>query len=151
MRTAFLLPLLLAATLVQAQDAPTPTPKPSPGEDSALSRSKALDLAGAFANDGYKVRDGFWSGTLEKGKPQFLEVNLFAGNEYWFSAAAAGAARKITVSVFDTNGQPIDSETYEDGPSAAAGLIPETSGPRILRVLLTEGEKADFTLVYSYK
>ncbi len=148
--------LFIAGTVSAFADpTPTATASPTPAVPSAdevpLARSRALELAGAFANEGYKIRDGFWSGTLEKDKPVFLEVNLFAGNEYWFSAAATGPARKISVALFDEKGKPLEGETYEDGPSAAAGFVPSTSGPRIVRVLMTEGEKADFCLVYSYK
>ena len=114
-------------------------------------RSRALELAGAFSNDGYKIRDGYWPGELEPNRPQFLEVNLFAGNEYWFSAAVNPPGRKIAVSIFDEKGKPVDFQTYEDGGSAAAGLIPEISGRYFVKVSLLEGEKSKFCLLYSYK
>ncbi|MDX2079687.1 MAG: hypothetical protein SFU53_02795 [Terrimicrobiaceae bacterium] len=147
--------LFLVAGLVPVFAEPSPTPSPSPAtptaDETPLARSRALELAGAFANEGYKIRDGFWSGSIEKDKPVFIQINVFAGNEYWFCAAATGAARKLSVSVFDENGKPVEGEIYEDGASAAAGLVPESSGPRIVRVLLTEGEKSEFCLVYAYK
>ncbi len=68
-----------------AQEGPSPTP--TAPETDVSARSKALELAGAFSNDGYKIRDGYWPGEIEPNRPQFLEVNLFSGNEYWFSAA----------------------------------------------------------------
>jgi hypothetical protein len=142
--------LTLACLLpARAQNAPE-TPAEAPAE-SPLARSLALELAGAFANDGFKLRDGFWSGTLDTSKPLFLQVNLFAGNQYWFSAAAAKPARKIAVSIFDAKGHPVAVEKYEDGASAAAGIEPTLSGPYIVRVELLEGEKSDFCLIYSYK
>ena len=140
-----LAPALLAEPTSAPAAAPTPTPAP------ATSRSRALELAGAFANDGYKIRDGFWSGTLEPGKPLFVEVNLVSGNEYWFSTAALSPARKVSVDIFDQKGRPIQGERFQDGPTAAAGLIAQTSGHYFVRVSLTEGEKADCCLVYSYK
>jgi len=128
-------------------------PAPPPAEQGAVSaRSRVLELAGAFANEGYKVRDGFWSGVLEPGKPLFLEINCFAGNEYWVSAAAIAPARKITLATFNGKGEMLaGGETHEDGPTAAAGILPTTSGRYFVRLELTEGEKADFCLVYSYK
>lgn len=139
--------LSLAATLsVGAQQPAAP-----PAETDVSARSKALELAGAFSNDGYKIRDGYWSGEIETGRPQFLEVNLFAGNEYWFSAAATPPARKIAVSVFDENGKPVDFQTYEDGPVAAAGFAPGTSGRFFVKLSAVEGEKSQFCLLYSYK
>jgi len=133
---------LCAAGLLAAQDAAPPP---------VTARSRALDLAGAFANDGYKIRDGFWSGTLEAGKPQFLQVNLFSGNEYWISAAALPPEAKLSVALFDENGLPVATEIFQDGASAAAGFIPDTSGKYFVRIALVAGDKAEFCLVYSYK
>ena len=144
-----ILVISLASALAQG---PTPTPAAAPTPEADLSvRSRALELAGAFSNDGYKIRDGYWPGELEPNKPAFLEVNLFAGNEYWFSAAAALPARKIAVAVFDEKGNPVDFQVYEDGQAAAAGFIPDVSGRYFVRILLLEGEKSQFCLLYSYK
>jgi hypothetical protein len=134
-----------------AAPAATPAPKPSPEEVDVSARSKALELAGAFSNDGYKIRDGFWPGEIEVGRPQLIEVNLFAGNEYWFSGAAAPPGRKFAVSVFDEKGKPMSYQVYEDGPVAAAGFVPQASGKYIVKVALVDGEKTDFCLLYSYK
>jgi hypothetical protein len=146
--------LLISLTVVSAQEPPaaSPTPVPTPTPETDVSaRSRALDLAGAFSNDGYKIRDGYWPGELEPSKPAFLEVNLFAGNEYWFSAAATPPARKIAVTVFDEAGKPVDFQVYEDGQTAAAGFVPDVSGRYFVKVALLEGEKSQFCLLYSYK
>ena len=132
-----------------AQVGPSPTPAAPDTDVSA--RSKALELAGAFSNDGYKIRDGYWPGEIEPNRPQFLEVNLFSGNEYWFSAAVNPPGRKIAVGVFNETGKLMDFQTYEDGQVAAAGFVPEVSGRYYLKLTLLEGEKAQFCLLYSYK
>jgi hypothetical protein len=128
-----------------------PSPSPAATESDVSARSKALELAGAFSNDGYKIRDGYWPGEIEPDRPQFLEVNLFSGNEYWFSAAVNTPGRKIAVSVFNEQGKPVDYQSYEDGQVAAAGLLPEVSGRYYVKLTLLEGEKAQFCLLYSYK
>jgi hypothetical protein len=124
---------------------------PAPADTDVSARTKALELAGAFSNDGYKIRDGYWSGELEPNRPKFLEVNLFSGDEYWFSGATVSPARKIAVSIFDEKGKPVEFQTYEDGPVAAAGFVPEVSGRYFVKVSLLEGEKSQFCLLYSYK
>jgi len=113
-------------------------------------RRVALELAGAFSNDGFKLRDGVVVGTLEKGKPKIVQVNLFAGNEYWFSLAGAGEAKKLAVTVFDETGKKLDTEPYQEG-ATAAGLSPGVSGPYYVKVELLEGASASFCLLYSYK
>ncbi|CAN5684293.1 hypothetical protein BH09VER1_BH09VER1_03360 [soil metagenome] len=130
----------------------TATPAPVvPADTDVSARSKALELAGAFSNDGYKIRDGFWAGELDAKKAPLLEVNLFAGNEYWFSAAAVSPARKIGITVYDEKGKPVDYQTYDGGAVTASGFAPTVSGRYFLKVNLLEGEKSQFCLLYSYK
>jgi hypothetical protein len=114
-------------------------------------RRVALELAGAFSNDGFKLRDGVVMGTLEKGKPKIVQVNLYAGNEYWFAVAAAGEGKKVAVTVFDETGAKVDTEPYQEGAKAAAGFSPGASGPYYVKVELAEGASAAFCLLYSYK
>ena len=37
-------------------------------DDEVTARKNALDLAGAFSNDGFKIRDGSWIGQIAAGK-----------------------------------------------------------------------------------
>ena len=100
-----LLRILAAMVLLPAAFAQQdPAPSPPAAETDVSVRSKALELAGAFSNDGYKIRDGYWPGEIEPNRSQFLEVNLFAGNEYWFSAAVTSPGRKIAVGVLNEKG-----------------------------------------------
>lgn len=114
-------------------------------------RQVALELAGAFSNAGFKIRDGHWSEEIQPGQPKVIEVNLYAGNQYWFSAGATEGARKLEVAVFDENGKQMEFERYSDGARAAAGFEPSASGPYFVRISELEGEPATFCLVYSYQ
>ena len=139
--------ILVTAAVSSAAFAQDPSPPQPPTESDLSARSKALELAGAFSNDGYKIRDGYWPGEIEPDRAQFLEVNLFAGNEYWFSAAVTSPGRKITVSVLNEKGKPVDYQTYEDGQVAAAGFVPEVSGRYFIKLALLEGNKSQFCLL----
>jgi hypothetical protein len=110
-----------------------------------------LDLTGAFSNDGFKLRDGHWAGQIKPAERAVVAVNLYAGNQYWFSAAANGKAKKISVDVYDETGKPMATETYNEGEKAAAGFSPTNSGQYFVAVSLLEGEPTTFCLVYSYK
>lgn len=120
-------------------------------DDEVEARKVALDLAGAFSNDGFKLRDGTWSGPIKPKENLFVQVNLYAGNQYWFTAGATGKAKKILVTVFDENGRPVESEAHQDGAKAAAGFSPATSGAYIIRIQELEGDPASFCFLYSYK
>ena len=114
-------------------------------------RKDALDLAAAFSNDGFKVRDGHWCGVVKPHDHSLVAVNLYAGNQYWFSAGATEPAKKIAVSVYDETGKQVTTDSYDDGDKAAAGFAPSNSGQYFVSVDLLEGEQGSFCLVYSYK
>ena len=114
-------------------------------------RKAALDVAGAFANDGFKVRDGHWCGQVKPHDHALVAVNLYAGNQYWFSAGATAPAKKIAVSVYDETGKRVTTEGYDAGEKAAAGFAPASSGQYFVSVDLVEGQEGSFCLIYSYK
>ncbi|PYI97007.1 MAG: hypothetical protein DME98_10015 [Verrucomicrobia bacterium] len=114
-------------------------------------RKDALEVAGAFSNDGFKIRDGHWCGVLKPHDHSLVVVNLYAGNQYWFSGGATEPVKKIAVSVYDESGKKVSTETYNDGEKAAAGFSPPNSGQYFVSVDLLEGEEGSFCLVCSYK
>jgi hypothetical protein len=114
-------------------------------------RRNALDVAGAFTNDGFKLRDGHWCGTAKPDDHALIAVNLFAGNQYWFAVGTADMGRKIEVNVYDEGGKLITTEHYQAGDRAAAGFSPTDSGQYFVAVDLAEGAPTNFCLIYSYK
>lgn len=120
-------------------------------DDATAARKAALDVAGAFSNDGFKLRDGHWAGVVKPRERALIGVNLYAGNQYWFSAGATDAAKKIAVELFDESGRQVPVDPYNDGNKAAAGFSPNASGQYYVSVSVTEGEPATCCLVYSYK
>ena len=114
-------------------------------------RKVALDLAGAFANDGFKVRDGHWTGSVKKGDRAVIAVNLYAGNEYWFSVAAADKGQKFDLNLYDENGQPVPAEEFAEEERAAAGYSPTISGQYFVSIAAPEADTGTLCLVYSYK
>ena len=109
-------------------------------------RKTALDLAGAFTNDGFKMRDGHWCGTIKPHELALIAVNLYAGNQYWFSVGAIDPAKKIAVNLYDEAGKQVATENYNSGEKAAAGFSPTNSGQYFVSIAASS-----FCLVYSYK
>ena len=126
-------------------------PPAAPSDDEVAARNAALTLAGAFSNDGFKIRDGHWVGAITPGESKLIQVNLYAGNQYWFSVGATSAAKKLLVTVFDESGKVVDSESYQGAATAAAGLEPGASGPYYVQVKEMEGDPSTFCMIYSYK
>ena len=114
-------------------------------------RKDALELAGAFANDGFKIRDGYSCGVLKPHDHALIAVNLYAGNQYWFSVGTVEPLKKVAVSLYDETGKQMTTENFSNGDKAAAGFAPENSGQYIVSVDSVEDQEGTFCLVYSYK
>jgi hypothetical protein len=114
-------------------------------------RKDAADVARAFSNEGFMLRDGHWCGVVKPHEHSLVAVNLYAGNQYWFSAAASEPTKKIGVSVYDEGGKHVTTENYNEDAKAAAGFSPVDSGQYFVSVDLLEGDGGSFCLVYSYK
>jgi len=119
--------------------------------DQVAARNDVIDFAGAFQNDGFKLRDGNYFGKVSKDHSALVAVNLYNGNAYWFTASTAEKAEKLKVSIFDEAGRPVSYEPYQSGTRAAAGFSPEASGVYYVKVASEDGQPATFCLIYSYK
>src|SRR3982074_958931 len=125
------------------------TASAAPESDTEVAaRQAGLDLAGAFSNEGFKMRDGHWSGSIKPKDHALVAVNLYAGNQYWFSVGATEPAKKIAVNVYDENGKQVVTESYSSGDKAAAGFSPTSSGQYYVWVGLMEGGESSVCLVY---
>lgn len=142
-RCSLLLPLFTAVALAAA---------PTISDDEVSARKSALELAGAFSNEGFKLRDGHWSGSIKKGEPKVIQVNLYAGNEYYFAVSGTEKSKKMAVTAYDETGTALQiEEPYSEGFTAAIGFSPIASGPYYVKVEELEGEPTAYCLVCSYK
>ncbi len=120
-------------------------------DQEVAAREQALDLAGAFGNDGFKLRDGHWSGQFAAHEHKIFGVNLYAGNQYWFSVGVPDPAKHLTVELFDETGAPVVTDKFHADGKAAAGISVANSGQYFVRVGLEEDAPAAVCFVYSYK
>jgi hypothetical protein len=149
----FFAALLLGGILLGRAPAqvPPPTPAPEPPLPPAALRVRLMDLGGALANEGFKMRDRVWSGRLESGQPQRLAVHLFRGNQYWFCLAADPESRNPKVSVFGPDGQRLSVLSHAETGLAAAGVTAEATGQYFVQVETEGGPASDFCLLYLFK
>jgi hypothetical protein len=142
-------PAVLVASLLAFASALTAGPA---GSDAVVTcRRAAFDLAGAWTNDGFRLRERFWAGILPAEKPALVRVNLLAGNRYWFTAATNAASTTLLLTIYAEDGAHVTSDTYQDGPLTAAGFAPSASGSYIIGISESNGTPVPFCLIYSYK
>lgn len=160
---AYMIPGLASAQEPSTEEAASQAPLAPPADPAMVSgygvvsddlllqaRQRAIRLAAAFANEGYKLRDGAWSFNLTPAEPRTLAVFLFAGNEVWFSAAGATTESRPQLAVFDSEGAPLQAKTYHADGLAALGFVVPRTGMFYLQAS-TSTEATPFALVTSYK
>ena len=141
-----LLGALLPWSTVAQEVRPSPTPEAAP-----TLRADLLEFGGALANDGFRLRDSFWSGRLEPGRPRRLAVNLFAGNHYWFCVTVDSPEGQPALAIYDPRGEPVDALAHREAGVSAAGVTAGVTGRYIIEVKTPRGPAADFCLVYLFK
>jgi hypothetical protein len=151
MRARFLSAIAVAAIACAAFSMSTRAESATMPSDAEVNAHEAvLDLAGAFTNDGFKLRDGNFTGTLKNGESKIVQVNLYAGNQYWFSVATADPKTTVSIALYDESGKAVKADPYSDAHRAAAGFSPDNSGPFYVKIS-NAGPAATFCLIYSYK
>jgi hypothetical protein len=123
----------------------------TPTDAEVAAHAAVLDLAGAFTNDGFKLRDGDHAGMLKPGETALIQVNLYAGNQYWFSVATADPKTTVTIDLYDETGKLVKTDPYANANRAATGFAPDASGPYYVRVANPAETAATYCLIYSYK
>lgn len=119
-------------------------------DDAVVGHKAGLELASCLAEQGFKVRDGHYTGMLAKKEPLLIEVNLYSGADYRFVCAATDKAT-LSISVFDEKGDPVQILRPMVGSTAAIDFAPKNSGPYYLRILDLQGDPTTFCLTYCYK
>ena len=58
-----------------------------------------------------------------------VAVNLYAGNQYWFSVGANEAAKKFTVRVYDESGKPMQHGDISRRSERSCRIFPDDERP----------------------
>lgn len=121
------------------------------------SLSLALEAADPFVKAGFSVREDYWGGDLPVKTTKAIVHQLFKGNEYWFWMGTDIKASKISVHVYDSEGNLAEVEAWQkplkDGQSAAARVVPKKTGSYYLIVEVEKSpeERTHWALAYGFK
>jgi len=146
--------ILVAVLLSSVATVSAETPaKTASAEENAASglRPRIYDLAGVLCNEGFKVRDGSWMGSLKGDKPRRLAVNLFAGNEYWFVGATSEPGEIPAISLRDPSGRLVEAVRFDKDGVAAVGVTAAVTGRYIIEFKGSASSSREFCLIYLFK
>jgi hypothetical protein len=138
--------LLIAATLIAPSHAYSSI-------DDAL--SFAFEAASPYVKD-FTVREDYWGGDLPVKTTKAIVHQLFKGNEYWFWMGTDEKAAKISVHVYDSEGNLAEVESFDSSKKphmAGARVVPKKTGSYYLIVEIEKSprERTTWALAYGFR
>ena len=127
---------------------------PLPGRctlDDAL--SFALEAANPYVKEGFTVREDYWGGDLPVGQPKAIVHQLFKGNEYWFWLGTDAENAKISVHIYDSEGNLAEVESWQKRHFSAARIVPKKTGSYYIIVSIdkSDSERTHWALSYGFR
>jgi hypothetical protein len=122
--------------------------------DDAL--SFALEAADPYVKEGYTVREDYWGGDLPVKSTKAIVHQLFKGNDYWFWMGTDEKTAKISVHIYDSEGNLVEVEAFDSTKKphmAGARVSPKKTGSYYLIVEVEKSplERTTWSLAYGFK
>ena len=119
--------------------------------DDAL--SFALEAAAPYVKEGFTVREDYWGGDLPVKTTKAIVHQLFKGNEYWFWMGTDEKAAKISIHIYDSEGNIVEVEAWQKPHFAAARVVPKKTGSYYLIVEVEKSplERTTWSLAYGFR
>ncbi|MEI8108393.1 MAG: hypothetical protein WCI46_11300 [Verrucomicrobiota bacterium] len=119
--------------------------------DDAL--SFALEAANPYVKEGFTVREDYWGGDLPAKQTKAIVHQLFKGNEYWFWLGSDNKNAKISVHIYDSQGNLAEVEAWQKPHFAAARIQPKKTGSYylIVEVEKSPAERTTWSLAYGFR
>ena len=119
--------------------------------DDAL--SFALEAADPYVKEGFTVREDYWGGDLPVKQTKAIVHQLFKGNTYWFWMGTETKDAKISIHIYDSDGNIAEVEAWQKPHFAAARVVPKKTGSYYLIVEVEKSplERTTWSLAYGFR
>lgn len=120
------------------------------GKDAAIEAAlPKLDLE----KDPYALREAWWHGELKDGETKLIGHQLFKRNDYWFWMGASNPDAKVSLHIYDADGNLVDAESFEKGHVAGARVAPKSSGIYYVRIKVEVGSAGStgWAVIYAFR
>ena len=117
-------------------------------------RAWAVLAAEPYVEQGFQVREAYWPGDLASGKRKAIRQQLFKGNEYWFWLGTEVDRAKVSVHIYNSDGELAEQpDSWAKDHMAAAHIIPKTTGSYFIIVSVEESPAArtHWALAYGFR
>lgn len=115
--------------------------------------SFALQAAAPYIKEGFTLREDYWGGDLPVKQQKAIVQQLFKGSEYWFWMGTDSESAKISIHIYDADGNLAESEHWQKAHFAAARIVPKTTGSYYLIVEIEKSnqERTHWALAYGFR
>ena len=119
--------------------------------DEAL--SFALEAAQPYIKEGFTVREDYWGGDMAVKQPKAITHQLFKGNEYWFWIGTDEKGAKVSVHIYDSDGNLCEVESKQKAQMAMVRVIPKRTGTYYLIVEIekSKAERTHWGMAYGFR
>jgi hypothetical protein len=117
-------------------------------------RAWAVLAAEPYVEQGFHMREDYWVGDLASGKRKAIRQQLFKGNEYWFWLGTEVDHAKVSVHIYNSDGNLAEQpDSWAKEHMAAAHIIPKTTGTYYIIVSVEESPAArtHWALAYGFR
>jgi len=113
----------------------------------------ALEAATPYVKEGFTVREDYWGGDLPVKSTKAIVHQLFKGNEYWFWMGTDEKTAKVSVHIYDSEGNLVEVEAWQKPHFAAARVMPKKTGSYYLIVEIEKSpqERTTWALAYGFR
>jgi hypothetical protein len=115
--------------------------------------SMAMELATAYVEKGFAVRQDYWSGEVKSGQSKQVKAQLFKGNEYWFFLGCDADSCELELKIVDAKGKPLHTETKTIKGAVGVRILPPKTGSYaiVFTIKSTDVAKPHWALAYAYR
>ena len=120
------------------------------GKDAAIGAAlPKLDLK----ENPYILREAWWHGELKGGEMKLIKHQLFQRNDYWFWMGASNPDAKVSIHIYDDEGNLVDAESFEKDHVAGARVVPKASGTYYIRIKVIGGPvgPTEWAVIYAFR
>jgi hypothetical protein len=143
----FLCTTALLATIVVLPSAIFASVDPT----TVYARAWAVLAAEPYVKQGFQVREDYWTGELASGERKAVRQQLFKGNEYWFWLGTEADHAKVSVHIYNSDGELSEKpDSWAKDHIAAAHIIPKTTGSYFIIVSVEKSPVARTHWVLAY-
>jgi hypothetical protein len=117
-----------------------------------LSRRRALEAARRLCAEGWRMRDGIWTGTVGPAR-HLIPVHLIAGNTYVFVFGVRPTNPQQALSLLDAEGKLVAEKSSASDPGLAAVLyeVPVSGRHHVFLHAPSDAPPCEVAAVYLYR